>query len=122
MKKYTQEEFDKLERDIYRFKVCPNGDYSEIKSFGERCSFGAGCRFENKEFSTTNYFIRINNIGSRGDGCYVFNCKDGLFVRCGCFFGTVDKFIEQVERNHKGAKHEKTYKLAIDLANAQFEK
>ena len=77
--------------------------------------------FENKEFLNSNYFIRVNNIGSRSDGCYVFNCKDGLFVRCGCFFGSVDKFVEQVKNTHAGTKHRKTYLLAIELAKAQFE-
>ena len=23
---------------------------------------------------------------------YIFNCVDGIFVRCGCFFGTIDAF------------------------------
>lgn len=45
MKKYTQADFDNFEVDEYGRKICPAGDYTAIKSFGERCIFGEGCRF-----------------------------------------------------------------------------
>ena len=40
MKKYTQADFDNFEVDEYGRKICPAGDYTAIKSFGERCIFG----------------------------------------------------------------------------------
>ena len=43
MKKYTQADFDNFEVDEYGRKICPAGDYTAIKSFGECCSFGLGC-------------------------------------------------------------------------------
>ena len=45
MKKYTQADFDNFEVDEYGHKICPAGDYTAIKSFGERCSFGEQCSF-----------------------------------------------------------------------------
>ena len=45
MKKYTQADFDNFEVDEYGRKICPAGDYTAIKSFGERCIFGEWCRF-----------------------------------------------------------------------------
>ena len=45
MKKYTQAEFDALLRDEGGVKICPAGDYTEVKSFGAECSFGPGCDF-----------------------------------------------------------------------------
>ena len=45
MKKYTQTDFDNFKVDEYGRKICPTGDYTAIKSFGERCIFGEGCRF-----------------------------------------------------------------------------
>ncbi len=45
MKIYTQAEFDAIERDERGTKVCPTGDYSAIKTFGEWCSFGERCSF-----------------------------------------------------------------------------
>ena len=45
MKKYTQADFDNFEVDEYGRKICPAGDYTAIKSFGELCSFGEQCSF-----------------------------------------------------------------------------
>ena len=45
MKKYTQADFDNFEVDDYGHKICPVGDYTAIKSFGERCIFGERCCF-----------------------------------------------------------------------------
>ena len=45
MKKYTQADFDNFEVDEYGHKICPTGDYTAIKSFGEWCSFGEECSF-----------------------------------------------------------------------------
>lgn len=42
MKVYTQKEFDAIKRDEYGVKPCPTGDYTQIKSFPEQCSFGGG--------------------------------------------------------------------------------
>ena len=44
MKKYTQADFDAFEV-IDGIKQCPSGDYSDIRVFGEDCSFGAWCSF-----------------------------------------------------------------------------
>ena len=40
MKKYTQSDFDNFEVDENGYKICPSGDYTQISSFGARCSFG----------------------------------------------------------------------------------
>ena len=45
MKKYTQANFDNFEVDEYGHKICPAGDYTAIKSFGEGCHFDTGCHF-----------------------------------------------------------------------------
>jgi hypothetical protein len=65
-------------------------------------------------------FIRINNIGSRSDGCTIFNLKNGLFVRSGCWFGTIDDFIKAVEEKHGDNKFAKQYLLAVKLAKVSF--
>ena len=91
-------------------------------SFGERASFGELASFEGLSFKNCNgnFFIRVNNIGSRNDGCYVFNADEGIYVRCGCFFGTDKEFLKKVKESHSGTKHEKTYTLAVKLAKEQF--
>lgn len=42
MKKYTQSDFDNFEVDKNGYKICPSGDYTQISSFGEGCSFENG--------------------------------------------------------------------------------
>jgi hypothetical protein len=44
-----------------------------------------------------------------------------MYVRSGCFFGTLDEFIAEVEKRHAGTKYERQYKLSVELAKAAFE-
>ena len=47
MKVYTQEEFDALPV-VGSYKQCPTGDYTQIKRFDGRCSFGERCIFSGR--------------------------------------------------------------------------
>lgn len=123
MKTYTQSEFDAIERDEYGFKNCPTGDYSQIQifeercSFGERCCFGRGCSFGERcsfgEWCSFGErccfegigrhvgvypFVAFIGGGSRiGSKTYLFNLEQGIYVRCGCFLGTLAEFRERVK-------------------------
>ncbi len=44
MQKYTQEDFENFEV-IDGVKICPKGNYTEIKSFPSNCRFERGSRF-----------------------------------------------------------------------------
>ena len=75
MKKYTQTDFDNFKVDEYGRKICPAGDYTAIKSFGERCIFGEQCIF--------GEWCRF------GEGCrFGERCSFGA----GCSFGAVCSF------------------------------
>ena len=64
----------------------------------------------------------IGAIGSRDDTTTFFRTKDKqIFVKCGCFRGSIDDFVKAVKETHGGTKHEKTYLLAVELAKAQIE-
>ena len=45
MKVYTIEDLKNFERDEYGRLICPSGDYTQIESFGEWCSFDMSCSF-----------------------------------------------------------------------------
>lgn len=77
MKKYTQADFDNFEVDEYGHKICPAGDYTAIKGFGEQCSFGAWCIFG--EWCS---FGKGCGFGERC--CFGAQCSFGE----GCSFGT----------------------------------
>ena len=72
-------------------KVCSDADYATIKGFGT-------------EFRTTTFF----------------RCKDGeVRVRCGCFYGDLDEFREQV-KNTRSGKIAEEYLMIADLMEKHF--
>ena len=74
-------------------KVSGNADYTTIHGFGT-------------QFRTTTFF----------------RCKDKkVRVACGCFFGTIPEFREQVKNTRKG-KIAEEYLMIADLMENHFEK
>ena len=74
-------------------EVCGDADYATIKGFGT-------------EFRTTTFF----------------RCKDGAVrVRCGCFYGDLNEFREQV-KNTRSGKIAEEYLMIADLMEKHFSK
>ena len=72
-------------------KVCGDYDYTLIKGFGT-------------EYRNTTFF----------------RCKDGnVRVTCGCFYGTIEEFREQVKRTRTG-KIAEEYLMIADLMEFHF--
>lgn len=166
MKVYTIEDFENFETDGYSTKICPSGDYSRIKhfgdycvfgerssfgekcsfgkrcSFGERCSFGKYCSFGERCFfdkycsfgkwcnlennlkfenikEQVDRVVKIDRIGSRKGCTYFFKTRSEIYVRCGCFFGTIAEFEAQVNKTHKNnERYKKEYLEAIRYVKA----
>lgn len=72
MKKYTEKDLEKFERDGYGRIFCPSGDYTKIKTFPEKCSFGNGC-----SFGVGSSFGKLSSFGN------------------GCSFGKWSKFSDE---------------------------
>lgn len=117
-----------FERDDLGWLICPSGDYTQIKSFGERCSFGECCgfgercrfgevcSFEGGRVSGGRY-MAVDRIGSEKRKTYFFADRDGnIFVRAGCWFSDLSAFKERVRDVHAGTRHEKEYLAACGLA------
>lgn len=135
MKKYTLGDFKTFERDEDGSILCPAGDYTEIKefpkkcSFGEECSFGRWCRFGERcsfeDMAVTGKQMRmlqISRIGSRGGCTYFWKHDKGIYVRCGCFSGDMEAFAAKVEETHKDNKqYLKEYRGAIAYAKSILE-
>lgn len=122
MKVYTEKDLEGFERDDFGWLICPSGDYTHIKSFGEMCRFGEGCSFgewcsfEGGRVSGGRY-VAVDRIGSEKRKTYFFADRDGnIFVRAGCWFSDLSAFKERVRDVHKGTRHEKEYLAACDLA------
>ena len=144
MKKWTQEEVDQITPDEHGVRRFPTGDYSGIKSFGERCSFGEGCSFGKHcsfgrgcsfgEFCrfgeycsfeagriSNGRYVAVDRIGSEQRKAYFFKGDEGLFVRAGCWFSSLEDFKARVREVHSGTRHEREYLAACDLAEMMLE-
>ena len=119
MRIYTIEDLETFERDEIGRLICPSGDYSAIRSFGEwcsfgeRCSFGESCLLENHHHfeniaEEVDRVVKIDRIGSRKGCTYFFKTLSEIYVRCGCFFGTLGEFEEQVNKTHKDNEQYRT--------------
>ena len=72
-------------------RVCGDADYATVKGFGT-------------EYRTTTFF----------------KCKDGILrVRCGCFYGDLEEFRNQVKNTRKG-KIAEEYLMIADLMEKHF--
>lgn len=111
MKKYTQSEFDALSHDETGVKVCPTGNYTEVKRFGAERSFGPGCICE---FGVFTNMLTAGGFGSEGHTTYFFKMKDKTInVRCGRFAGTLDEWAAQVRETHRESRLARLYLLLI---------
>ena len=73
--------------------------------------------FGNAEVFNTRHFFVQGPIGSRDGYVTFYRTKDDTVeVRCGCFSGSLQEFVNQVEETHGGSRYEKEYKLAAELA------
>ena len=116
MRVYEAKDLEGFARDENGFLICPSGDYSHISIFGERCSFGERCGFEGIEVER---FIKIDRIGSRIGCTYFFKTLSNIYVRCGCFFGTIEQFEQKVNETHNdNEQYRKEYLEAIKYVKA----
>ena len=142
MKVYTVEDLETFEKDECGYLICPTGDYSQIESFNERCSFGEWCSFgeccsfggccsfgekcnleNNHKFENINEnvdrVLKIDRIGSRKGCTYFFKTINNIYVRCGCFFGTITKFEEKVKETHAdNEQYRNEYLKAIEYVKS----
>ena len=67
-----------------------------------------------------SHYLVVGPIGSRNDFTTFFRCKNSIKVKCGCFLGTTEEFLEKVKTTHGESKHAISYQRATDLAIAQI--
>ena len=72
-------------------------------------------------FSASHVFV-IGAIGSRDDFTTFFRDKDNeITVKCGCFLGKIDKFLEKVTQTHGDSKYALVYRAAVEVARLQID-
>ena len=60
-------------------------------------------------------------FGSAGRTTTVFKTPDGVRINCGCFNGSLDDFVKQVERTHGDNKFGREYRAIIEVIKAKFD-
>jgi len=59
--------------------------------------------------------LQIGPLGSRADTLLAFVTDDGVWVRAGCFWGSLLDFAAAVDRTHGTNEHAQEYGLAIQM-------
>ena len=76
----------------------------------------------NAKVFSANHAMVVGPIGSRNDFTTFFRDKDKeITVKCGCFLGKIDKFIEKVTQTHGDSKHALVYRAAVEVAKLQID-
>ena len=59
--------------------------------------------------------IQISPIGSRSDFLTAYMTDNGIFLKTGCFFGTVENFKSAIKNTHGDNAHADEYSAALAL-------
>ena len=90
--------------------------YGNAKVYGNADVYGDAEVYGNADYTT------IHGFGTQFRTTTFFRCKDKkVRVACGCFFGTIPEFREQVKNTRKG-KIAEEYLMIADLMEKHFEK
>lgn len=66
-------------------------------------------------------FCIFNNFGSENKSIIFFKTEnDGIFVKRGCFKGTLEDFVKQVKETHEDNKFAKEYLAMVELVKIKF--
>ena len=63
----------------------------------------------------------VGPIGSRSAYTQIYRTDNGVYVKCGCFFGTLAEFADKVHVTHAGNKYERDYNALIEYAKIRFD-
>ena len=70
----------------------------------------------------TSHVLVLGPIGSRNDFTTFYRDKDNeITVKCGCFLGKIDKFLQKVAETHGDSKCALVYRAAVVMAKTQID-
>ena len=87
--------------------------FGKCCSFGDRCVFGEFCTFGEDckcEFGIFQAMYTAGGFGSARRTTYFFHMLDDrIYVRCGCFAGTIDAWENRVKKTHGFNRYAQAY-------------
>ena len=91
-----------------------------VNQSGDAWVFGNAEVFGNARVSGNADYTTIHGFGTQFRTTTFFRCKDKqVKVSCGCFYGTIPEFCEQVKNTRKG-KIAEEYLMIADLMEKHF--
>lgn len=102
--------------------VCGNSYISgNSYVFGRSHLDGNTKLFGNAYIGSDNDFCVLSKFGSiNRDITFFTNICKKVFVYCGCFKGTLNEFVKEVKKTHKGTKYEREYLAMVELVKIKF--
>ena len=94
--------------------------YGNARVYGDARVSGDAMVSGNAEVYGNADYTTIRGFGTQFRATTFFRCKDKqIRVSCGCFFGTISEFREQVKNTRKG-KIAEEYLMIADLMEKHF--
>ena len=94
--------------------------YDDAEVYDDAWVYGNAMVYGNANVSGNADYTTIHGFGTQFRTTTFFRCKDKqVRVSCGCFFGTISEFREQVKRTRKGKVAEE-YLMIADLMEKHF--
>ncbi|MDR0964497.1 MAG: hypothetical protein LBM60_07775 [Clostridium sp.] len=71
---------------------------------------------------SSSHLLVIGPIGSRSAFTTFFRNKNReISVKCGCFLGLIDAFLQKVSKTHDESKYALVYRAAVEVAKAHID-
>ena len=104
-------------------EVCGNARvYGDAEVCGNARVYGNARVCGNASIFSVNHILVIGPVGSRNAFTTFFRDRDNeISVRCGCFLGKIDAFLEKVKETHGNRKHALVYRAAVEVAKQQID-
>jgi len=67
-------------------------------------------------------FMSVSRIGSFDRTTLFFKTEKGIFVQCGCFYGSEKEFKESIAKTHGANQYAKEYNATLRLVNIRFKR
>lgn len=94
----------------------------DAKVYGDAKVWGNAEVCGDAEVFSASHVLVIGAIGSRNDFTTFYRDKDNeITVKCGCFLGKIDRFLEKVTQTHGDSKYALVYRAAVEVAKLQID-
>lgn len=96
--------------------------YGNAEVWGNAKVYGNAEVYGDAKVFSISHVLVVGPIGSRNDFTTFFRDKDSeITVKCGCFLGKIDKFLEKVCETHGDSKYAIVYRTAAEIAKQQID-